>query len=109
MKNGKQTSLDKNRRIIIAIYKITQATGIWQTATSKPIKNRLGIMSTKLEIISLAKIERMARILDDNNENVFPPRSSSRPGIIILLTSLIPIRLKLRYTLFYPNYWPTKI
>ena len=56
-------------------------------------------MSTnwKLEIISLAKIERMARILDDNNENVFPPRSSSRPRFIILLTSLIPIRLKLRY------------
>ena len=46
----------------------------------------------------MAKIGRMARIPDDNNENVFPPLGRARDlGSLFLLTSLIPIRLKLRY------------
>ena len=58
----------------------------------------LGNYVHEMEILLLAKIRRMAIIIDDRNDNMFyPPRSSSRPRFINLLTSLIPIRLKLRY------------
>ncbi len=99
MKIGKQLSLDKNRRIIITIYKDSQATRIWQTTTSWPISNQklLGNYVHEIEILLLAKIRRMAKIIDDRNDKMFfPPRSSSRPRFINLLTSLIPIRLKPR-------------
>ncbi len=59
------------------------------------IKQRLGIMhyAQGKEITILDYNIRMVRIVDDINDrwqwqNCFPPRSSSRPGFILCLTSL---------------------
>ncbi len=52
------------------------------------------IASHCLVPVALVSTRRVAMIIDDRNDkNVFPPRSSSRPRFINLLTSLIPIRL----------------
>ena len=64
----------------MTIYKFTSATSIWQTATSKPIRNHLGIVSKSWKFYHWlkAKIERMARILNDNNDKMFFPLGRAR-------------------------------
>jgi hypothetical protein len=40
-------------------------------------------------------------------QNIFPPRSSSRPRFFILLTSLFTNKTKTSKV--YPKYWPIKV
>ena len=57
----------------------------------------LGNCVRRIEIILLAIIRRMAIIIDDRNDKTFSPLGRARDlGSFYLLTSLIPIRLKLR-------------
>ena len=57
----------------------------------------LGNCVHRIENILLARIRRMAIIIDDRNDKKFPPLGRARDlGSFYLLTSLIPISLKLR-------------
>ena len=57
----------------------------------------LGNYVHEIEILLLAKIRRMAIIIDDRNDKKFSPLGRVRDlGSFYLLTSLIPIRLKPR-------------
>ena len=57
----------------------------------------LGNCVHRIENILLAIIRRMAIIIDDRNDKKFSPLGRARDlGSFYLLTSLIPIRLKLR-------------
>ena len=49
----------------------------------------------------------MARILDDNNENVFPPQVELATQVHYF--THFSNTNKAKTTLFYPKYWPTKI
>ena len=57
----------------------------------------LGNCVHRIEIILLGIIRRMATIIDDRNDKKFSPLGRVHDlGSFYLLTSLIPIRLKLR-------------
>jgi hypothetical protein len=68
----------------------------------------LGNCVHRIENILLARIRRMAIIIDDRNDKKFsPPRSSPRPRFILF--TYFSNTNKAKTTLVYPNYWPTKI
>ncbi len=83
--------------LCLQIYKFTSATSIWQTATSKPIRDHLGIVPTSWKFYHWLKQKEWLESLMTTMTKCFPPLGRARDlGSLILLTSLIPIRLKPR-------------